>query len=85
MISFALGLNGTIALNINPIHLTITRSMEIRGPGARFLAISSNHADRVLNITGGSTTISGLTIRDANYFTDQNQGETRQGGAVFRS
>ena len=83
VISFAIGLNGTVTLNHNPFPLTITRNMNIVGPGARFVAISANFADRVLNVTGGPVTISGVTIRDGNYFTNQDHGETRQGGAVF--
>jgi CSLREA domain-containing protein len=82
-VTFAASVTGTITLNINPIELTITTSMTISGPGARLLAISGNHADRVFTVTAGTCTIGGLTIRDGNYFTNQEHGETRQGGGVF--
>src|ERR1700761_6669024 len=56
---FAPGLTGTIPL---ATVLTIAQSVTIQGPGAGGLTISGPAADRVINITGGDVTVSGVTI-----------------------
>jgi len=43
---------------------TIAKDLTIAGPGAALLAVSGNHTCRVLMISGGTVSISGLTIRD---------------------
>jgi hypothetical protein len=62
MIVFSPSLNGqTITLTSD--QLTLNKSLDIEGPGARLLAISGNDTNRVFNINAGLTaTIAGLTI-----------------------
>jgi CSLREA domain-containing protein len=79
-ITFAPNVTGTITVQS---ELVIGIGLTIAGPGARVLALSGGSIQRVLHVTGGGTTISGLTIRDGHYDPAQNHGETRQGGAVF--
>ena len=86
----AFSVTGTITINTTPYEFSINTSngpMTITGPGARSLAISGGSAHRIFNVNAGNSfvTISGLTIRDGNYAPPQNQGETRQGGAVLNS
>jgi hypothetical protein len=46
-------------------ELAVTKSLDIEGPGAKNLAISSNAASRVFDISSGVTvTLAGLTITD---------------------
>src|SRR5207249_1046193 len=59
-INFAV--TGTITLSLGEI--AIHRSIHITGPGARLLTIGGGGAQRVFNVSGGTTTISNLTIRD---------------------
>jgi RTX calcium-binding nonapeptide repeat (4 copies) len=54
----------------NPALTTIT------GPGANLLTISSNHASRVFDITGGPAALSGLTITG---------GSAASGGGMYNS
>jgi fibronectin-binding autotransporter adhesin len=65
-ITFANGVTGTITLQGILGQLDINVSTTITGPGARLLAISGNGASRVFSLSAGSSTISGLTIRDGN-------------------
>jgi hypothetical protein len=59
-------------------ELSITKSLDIEGPGAAQLTISGNHASRVFDISGGVTvTIAGLSI--ANGFANSTDG----GGAIL--
>jgi len=61
-ITFESGLSGgTITLTS---FLSIAKYLTIAGPGADQLAVSGAEADIVFYITGGHSTISGLTIRD---------------------
>ena len=73
---------GTISLHQT---LPIGSNISIQGPGARAFAISGAGASRVLSVTGGNSTISGLTIRDGNYNPGSNHGETIQGGGVYNA
>ena len=62
-IVFAPTLQGTIKLTSG--ELSITKSLDIEGPGADKLTISGNKASRVFDISGAATTtvtIAGLTI-----------------------
>jgi hypothetical protein len=55
-------------------ELAIGKSLDIEGPGADQLAVSSNHASRIFNISGGVTvTLAGLTITE---------GSATQGGGI---
>ncbi len=58
-ISFQAGLTGTITLAST---LTIAENLTIQGPGANVITVSGNNAVQVFNVTGGTITISGLTI-----------------------
>jgi hypothetical protein len=70
-INFAAGLKGTISLTRG--QLNISSSMNINGPGASVLSVSSSNASRVFDVSGGtSDAISGLTI--ANGLADQGAG-----------
>src|SRR6516165_7279004 len=63
-IVFDPGLQGqTITLTSG--QLSISKDLDIEGPGADHLAVSGNHQSRVFDISGGATvTIAGLTISD---------------------
>src|SRR5262249_59025263 len=63
VIHYTRQVRGTIFLTSGP--LDITDDVEIRGPGARRLALSGSHLSRIFNISGGATvTIAGLTITE---------------------
>ena len=47
---------------------TIAKNLTIAGPGAALLTVSGNHSCRVLMVSGGAVSISGLTIRDGQLF-----------------
>jgi hypothetical protein len=60
---FAPGLHGTITLTSG--ELQVCPGVTVKGPGADRLAISANHASRVLEILpGDGVKVSGLTITD---------------------
>ncbi len=62
---------GTITLTTG--ELTISKSIIISGPGAKVLAVSGNHLNRIFHIipgTGNTVTISGLTIKDGSTKAD---------------
>ena len=61
-IAFALSLPNTITLTQG--ELVIGKSITVQGPGAAKLAISAGTTSRVLNVTGGSVVVIGLTVRD---------------------
>ncbi len=61
-INFAPSVSGTITLALGA--LAINKSLTINGPGASILAISGGGASRVVNISAGTVSISGLTVRD---------------------
>jgi len=72
------GLSGAITLTSG--QLDITKAVTITGPGASALTISGNGASRVfsmdVSLSGGTVTISGLTITDG-------AGVTKGGGVFF--
>jgi CSLREA domain-containing protein len=53
---------------------TITQDLTITGPGADVLAVSGDDTYRVFHITGGTVTISGLTITEGYADTDGGAG-----------
>ena len=71
-ILFAAGVTGVITLTSG--QLLIDKALTIIGPGASALAISGNHASRVLRVIGSAVSLSGLTIRD---------GSADAGGGIF--
>jgi CSLREA domain-containing protein len=77
---------GTITLTTALGELPITEGVSITGPGARSLTISGNGTHRIFSISGsGTTTISGLTMRDGWNAFGGSAGETKQGGAVYNA
>lgn len=77
---FAASVSGTISLTSG--QLNITESLTITGPGASQLAISGNHASRVIEISSGVTaSISGLTVRDG-VVDSANTGASGFGGGI---
>ncbi len=63
-INFSLTLPATITLTTS--QLSIAQDLTINGPGASLLAVSGGNTFRVFNISSGSVTMSGVTIRDGN-------------------
>jgi hypothetical protein len=60
-VAFAPGLRGTITLTSG--ELQVGPGVTVQGPGADCLAVSANHASRVLEVLpGDGVTLSGLTI-----------------------
>ena len=84
-IIFGNGVNGTITLQSALGTLTVTDSVIIMGPGARFLSVSGNGAIRVFSFNTGSSAISGLTIRDGNKTDAAGSGRTTTGGGIFNA
>ena len=74
------GLTGTITLTG---ELDVSSEVAITGPGARNLAVSGNSASRVLAITAGGLSISGLTIENGRVVASV--GQTAQGGGIYTS
>jgi predicted outer membrane repeat protein len=69
-ISFS-GVSGTILLSS---QLEISTSITITGPGSAALALSGGEAVRIFRITGGSVSISGLTITHGKVVDDYGGG-----------
>src|SRR5262245_23357122 len=70
----------TITLTSGP--LAITQSLDIEGPGADKLAISANHASRILGLSGGVTvTIAGLTLTEGMVIGDDGGGAIVNAGS----
>ena len=61
-IAFAPGVTGSIVLLTT---LTVTRDVTIQGPGAGNLVIDGQDAVRVIDLTGGTLSLSGVTIANA--------------------
>ncbi|MCL4789709.1 MAG: hypothetical protein KJ070_23505 [Verrucomicrobia bacterium] len=76
-VTFAPGVTNVITLTNGQLSL-INQTMSIIGPGAGKLTISGNNASRVLLLSGGNTTISGLTF--AQGLTNEGAGLLVQGG-----
>jgi hypothetical protein len=71
---------GTITLTSG--ELVVDKSVTIRGPGARDLAVSGNNSSRVFHIKPGKTvTISGLEITNGNV--PRNDPRPNPGGGIF--
>src|SRR5262249_40370745 len=70
-IIFSNAVTGTITL---ASELVISTNVTIVGPGPEVLTISGNNATRVFNVSGGSVTISGLTIANGQIFTGSGAG-----------
>ncbi len=81
-IVFAANVTGMIPLQTGLGELLISDSTNINGPGARILAVSGNEAHRVLHFGAGTSTVSGLTIRDG-FNTATSGGVTLMGGAIY--
>jgi hypothetical protein len=79
-ITFADDLKGdTITLEHN--QLTIDKTLDIEGPGAKKLTISGGDARRIFDVAGGaSLTLSGLTIAHGRYDTTLGGGILTFGG-----
>jgi hypothetical protein len=66
-------------------ELTINKSLDIEGPGARLLAISGNKASRVFNVGAGVTaTIAGLTVSNGQGAGISNAGTLTLSAATIR-
>jgi hypothetical protein len=84
-IGFAPNVIGTITLTSG--ELTIDKSLNITGPGAKLLAVSGNNAGLVFDVLSGTVAISGLTVlkgrtTGSTGFTEQN-GSDGRGGGIF--
>src|SRR5439155_22384124 len=84
-ITFAANVIGTIALSSISTELSIANSATISGPGARVLALSGSGGHRVFNVSGSSSAISGLTIRDGAVVPPPGTGQSRMGGGILNS
>jgi CSLREA domain-containing protein len=82
-VTFSTGVTGTITLEPGFGLLNIASDMTIIGPGARTLAVSGNSAIQVFFVSGGSSTISGLTIRDGSVLGFSTV--SASGGAIVNS
>jgi hypothetical protein len=80
-IVFQPGLTGTVLLTQG--GLTITKSLEIDGPGSGELTVSGNHQNGVFNVTapaGDTVILADLTIADGTGFQVSGQLGTAGGG-----
>jgi CSLREA domain-containing protein len=85
-ITFANNVIGTITLGSTLGPLSVTDSTTIVGPGARVLSISGSamgQVFRVFNFTGGTSTVSGLTIRGG--FQSPGSATSAGGAGVFNA
>jgi hypothetical protein len=65
-------------------QLSISKSLDIEGPGAARLTISGNNASRVFDIQGGATvTIAGLTIANGRVVDDSGGGIENEAAATL--
>jgi hypothetical protein len=85
MINFAAGLQGTITLTTG--ELTITKSLDIEGPGAAQIAVSGNNAFRVFDISPGvHATLAGLTITNGQVKASSNTSDVFVfGGGIYNA
>ena len=82
LITFAPGVTGTISLQLAAGQLTITDGVTINGPGARLLTVSGQTNTRIFFVTGGSSTITGLTI-GGGWVANSNSGGNSEGGGIY--
>jgi CSLREA domain-containing protein len=85
-ITFANNVIGTITLGATLGPLSVTDSTTIVGPGARVLSVSGSAGGqvfRVFNFTAGTSTVSGLTIRDG--FQSPGSGTSAGGAGIFNA
>jgi CSLREA domain-containing protein len=85
-ITFANNVTGTITLGGTLGPLSVTDSTTIVGPGARVLAVSGSaegQVFRVFSFTGGTSIVSGLTIRDG--FQSPGSGTSAGGAGIFNA
>src|SRR5271157_5824898 len=81
-IVFALPSHDTIKLTLG--ELAITKSLNIKGPGADKLTISGNKASRVFEIGSGATvTLANLTIANGQTFSAGTSGGALGGGGIL--
>jgi hypothetical protein len=78
---FSAGTPQTITLTAGQLVLSNPASTTIAGPGANLLTVSGNDASRVFEITGGTASISGLTISGLTI----TGGVAAYGGGVYNS
>ncbi len=81
-ITFAGNVTGTIVLQAGLGELDVNGSATIIGPGARVLAVSGNENHRVFGFNAGTSTVSGLTIRDG-WTAGGAAGASNLGGGVL--
>ncbi len=81
-ITFAGNVIGTITLQLGLGALSVSHDTTISGPGARILAISGNENHRVFIANAGTSTISGLTIRDG-WAAGGVAGASNPGGGIY--
>jgi CSLREA domain-containing protein len=75
---------GSIALQTRTLgELVVRDSISIDGPGARTLALSSDGYNRVITFLGGTSTLSGLTIRDGRSSDHSGTGGTGLAGGIY--
>jgi hypothetical protein len=77
-IVFKSGLSGTITL---ASEIAIHSDLTITGPGASQLTISGNNASRVFDVSGGTVTLTGLTIAGGLATSSAPNGS--KGGAIY--
>jgi len=65
-VTFDAGITGAITLGGTSLP-AITQSVTIQGPGSGILAIDGNAASRILVVTAGTVSISGLTLRNGRH------------------
>jgi len=82
-INFAPSVTGSISLQANLGTLNVNGDTIITGPGARSLTVSGNTAIRVFQVNTGSSTMSGLTIRDGTYNAPSSGGAAGFGGGIY--
>ena len=66
-ITFAPGLTGTIGLTNGPI--VIDKSLNIIGPGPKWMFLSGSNATTVLQLSGGTVMVSGLSVTAGGDFS----------------
>jgi CSLREA domain-containing protein len=82
-ISFFGNVSGTLVLGLGA--LAVNGNITIAGPGGGRLAISGNQLQPIFAVVGGTSQISGLTIRDGWNIGNTNDGTPRLGGGIYNS